>query len=135
MVIPVTVSQLIPGGSFPQRHPVDDVEILEETKSPVHRGKVDVPMLKRSMNFLRPQRIRLRTQDGEDRRPGLRPEVSLCTEETPDVVKCLIHSKLQMICKNILAQAWRESRETNPDLVHMGKACIISRHHWTPGLR
>jgi tetrapyrrole methylase family protein/MazG family protein len=69
-------------------------------------------------------------QDGEDRRPSLRPEVSLFAEEDPDMLECLVHGKLQMVCNSILANSWRESTETEPDLVGTGKACIMKQHTW-----
>ena len=35
-----------------------------------------------------------------------------------------------MICNSILAKSWRESTETEPDLVGTGNACIMKRHTW-----
>lgn len=99
VVIAVPVGQLIPGRPFPQRHTPDHVEALEEAESPVHGREVDRPTPKRPVDFLCPQRARLRGQNGEDRRPGLRPGVSPPAEEDPDIMQCLIHDKLQMICK------------------------------------
>ncbi len=46
------------------------------------------------------------------------------------MLKCLVHGKLQMICNSILAKSWRESTETEPDLVGTGNACIMKRHTW-----
>jgi tetrapyrrole methylase family protein / MazG family protein len=126
MVVPVAVGQLV-SRRAPQRHPANDIQRLEELEGSIDRREVDARLPKRPVNLDRPERIRNRGENGQNRGPGPGPGVSPTSQHVFDVLQRLVHRNiLQMICKMHSTRTGAPVKEKHSHLVGGGAPCIIA---------
>lgn len=89
MVMPVAVGEFVPRGSLSQFHPAHDLQPLKEAEGSIDRREIDAWVVKCPVNLLRPKRARNRGEYRQDRGPGLRPGVSLSSQQVSDVLQRL----------------------------------------------
>lgn len=126
MVMPVAVGQLVPRGA-PQRHAANDIQLLEEVEGSIDRREVAARLLKRPVNLDRPEGIRNRGENGQNRGPDPRPGVPPVSQHVFDVLQRLVHRNiLQMICKMHCTRTGALVKEKHSHLVGRGAPCIIA---------